>query len=133
MSPRKIVVYVLYYGAALAIGFFLGLLQVPETDYYLNGERVNDRLTSAEFVEENIAEFQTKTTVDLDRVPNVFLVAATGSSVHVLPSFTVEGDASTPSKASTCAIAVWILIALGISGWGHSVFRGRTTSSNEGS
>ncbi len=125
MSPGRIVVYVLYYGAAVAIGFFLGLLQVPETGYYLDGERVNDRLTSEEFVMENLSEVRTKTTVDLDKVPNVFLVGATGTPIHFLLSFTVEGDASTPGTVSTCAIAAWIVLSLLAAGWLHRLFRHR--------
>lgn len=125
MPLGKIISYIFYYGAAIAIGFLFGLLQVPETDYYLDGKRVNDRLTSEDFVMENLSKVQTKTTVDLDKVPNVFLVGATGTPVHFLPSFTVEGDASTPGTVSTSAIATWIILTLLAAGWLHRLFRHR--------
>lgn len=110
MSLGKIISYVLYYGLAIAFGLLFGLLQIPEPDYYLDGERVNHRMTSEEFILENIREVKTKTTVYLDKVPNVFIAGATGNTVRFLPSFTIEGDASTPSTINNCAIGAWVVL-----------------------
>lgn len=122
----RILGYILYYGLALAVGLMFGVLQYPRTTYYHNGERINMSDVSTEFIMENIEEIRTKSTVDLNSVPNTFLKAFAGFRVDLLPSFRIRGDVSTPSTLNNLALGGWVALLLGSAGGLHALFRNDT-------
>jgi len=104
----KIFKRVLFYGLAVAIGVFLGFAfsgMSMQTDYYLNGKVVNDKMTSAKFIQENITDMKMRTTVDINKIPRKML----GVKVGFLPVVEYEGK---PGSGTTAIYSILFISTL---------------------
>jgi len=104
----KIFKRVLFYGFAIAIGVLFGFAfsgMSMQTDYYLNGKLVNDKMTSSKFIEDNIANMKMETTVDVNEIPKKML----GVKVGFLPVVKYEGN---PGSGTTAIYSILLISTL---------------------
>jgi len=104
----KIIKRTLFYVLAIAIEIFFGFAfsgMSVDTDYYLNGNVVNEKMTSASFIQKNISNLKTKTEVDLNKIPQKMF----GAKINLLPVMSYEGK---PGSGTTAIYSILFINTL---------------------